>query len=279
MDGLNWTHAAAAAAGAAGAVMLSRATSATSTSAVDVPKSPAEVTHAFLSNQVDRVGNSMSQSKSAYFASCRDAKLILSEAEIDRGVQKVADFLNNNYVGEKIVLCGILKGAFIFITDLCRKLRRPYSIYFVEASSYSGQKQSDNVELLSRIVPSKFEGRRVILVDELLDNGHTMHTMMQHLMTELSIPRAQITTCVLFEKHVATRDKSYDAELCGIPNLPNVWLVGYGLDDNGTKRGWTELIAVPKIPGVPKSPDDAIFDAEGGDAKLAEIRAGLLSAL
>ena len=52
-------------------------------------------------------------------------QLILSEAEIDRGVQKVANFLNNNYVGEKIVLCGILKGAFIFITDLCRKLTRP----------------------------------------------------------------------------------------------------------------------------------------------------------
>ena len=119
----------------------------------------------------------------------------------------------------------------------------------------------------------------MILVDELLDNGHTMHTMMLHLMKTLSIPRTQITTCVLFEKHVATRDKSFDAEICGIPNLPNVWLVGYGLDDNGTKRGWTELIAVPKIPGIPKSPDDAIFDAEGGDVKLAQIRAGLLSAL
>lgn len=121
----------------------------------------------------------------------------MTRKEIELAVDKVAKYLNTNFVGEKLVLCGILKGAFIFITgttnvllfitysqsdgtigrlnskniacsqlislfshltDLCRKLTRPYSIYFVEASSYTGQQQSGKVELLSQIVPSKFEG-------------------------------------------------------------------------------------------------------------------------
>ena len=87
-------------------------------------------------------------------------KLVLTKEEIDEGVQRVADDIERRFkgtfsflfttselivpectqhaAGEKIVLCGILKGAFVFITDLCRRLRRPYSIYFVEASSYKG---------------------------------------------------------------------------------------------------------------------------------------------
>jgi hypoxanthine phosphoribosyltransferase len=60
----------------------------------------------------------------------------MTKAEIDVAVQKCADRINADFVGEKIILTGILKGAFIFMTDLARKLTRPYSIYFLEASSY-----------------------------------------------------------------------------------------------------------------------------------------------
>jgi hypoxanthine phosphoribosyltransferase len=88
----------------------------------------------------------------------------------------------------------------VFVKDLSQTLNRPNSIYFVEASSYTGQKQSEGVELLSRIVPSKFKGRKIVLVDELLDNGHTMHTMVEHLMKTLEIKRSDIITCVLMSK-------------------------------------------------------------------------------
>eukprot|EP00041_Stephanoeca_diplocostata_P036462 m.1333457 g.1333457 ORF g.1333457 m.1333457 type:complete len:249 (-) comp24871_c0_seq3:5212-5958(-) len=232
----------------------------------------------WLSQQVDRKGIKYGESKSEYFGP--QYKLVMTRKEIDLAVDRVAEFLNTNFVGEKIVLCGILKGAFIFITDLCRKLTRPYSIYFVEASSYTGQKQSGKVELLSQIVPSKFEGRRVVLIDELLDNGHTMHTMVHHLMDVLSIPRTQITTCVLFTKKVAARPAEYKADFTGVDELPSVWLVGYGLDDQGTKRGWTELLGVPKAPGVPGTEDDVIFDgSDAGRAHLKTIRAAVLAQL
>ncbi|EOD10129.1 hypothetical protein EMIHUDRAFT_248517 [Emiliania huxleyi CCMP1516] len=101
----------------------------------------------FIAGEKDRAGLSLADGGSV-------------QEEIEIGVQRVADEIERRFLGEKIVLCGILKGAFIFITDLCRRLKRPYSVYFVEASSYVGQKQSAEVELLSRIVPSKFAGRK-----------------------------------------------------------------------------------------------------------------------
>jgi hypoxanthine-guanine phosphoribosyltransferase len=120
----------------------------------------------------------------------------------------------------------------------------------------------------------------VILIDELLDKGHTMDTMAGHLMEQLKIPREKITTCVLFAKTVPERPKKFDADIAGLVNLPGVWLVGYGLDDMGTKRGWTELLAMPKAPGIPATTDDAIFEeSEAGVALLKGLRAGLLKQL
>mmetsp|Transcript_26549 Transcript_26549/g.32185 ORF Transcript_26549/g.32185 Transcript_26549/m.32185 type:complete len:277 (-) Transcript_26549:169-999(-) len=239
---------------------------------------PVQRAKEFLSTKTDRRGNKLADSKSEYFEGVSDYKLLLTKEEIEAGVAKVAAEIDQRFKGEQIVLCGILKGAFIFMTDLVKRLERPYSVYFVEASSYKGQKQSDAVELLSMIVPSKFKGRKIVLIDELLDNGHTMHTMVNHLMSELKVPRSDIVTCVLFSKALPSRSPQYEPDICGIPNLPNVWLVGYGLDDNGTKRGWTELFAKPKAPGIPKVDADKIFeDGEVGERKLRELRARIVS--
>ena len=119
-------------------------------------------------------------------------RILILLSQIEVGVQRVADEIERRFKGEKvrwdsdsdinavrpidshllikwlfshyaqIIICGILKGAFVFLTDLCRCLKRPYSCYFVEASSYSGQTQSGHVELLSRVVPSKFKGRKIV---------------------------------------------------------------------------------------------------------------------
>jgi len=227
----------------------------------------------FLSIQEDHTGKLMKDSSSTYFNEVKSYKLIMTESELNRAVQRVAREIERQTVGEKIVLCGILKGAYVFLHDLSQQLNRPNSVYFVEASSYSGQEQSDGVELLSRIVASKFEGRKIVLVDELLDNGKTMDTMTQHLMKTLGVPRSNILTCVLMSKNRPQRPKHWDADIVGIADLPDVWLVGYGLDDNGTKRGWPMLFGKPKCAGVPLAAADAIFSgSEEGAAMHASIR-------
>jgi len=192
---------------------------------------------------------------SKYFQDLKNYRLILTHEEIDAGVRIVSRRVETWSKGERIVLIGILKGAFMFMSDLCRTLMRPYSVYFVEASSYGDEREQKKggVSIASDIPASKFydsitkRPHKIVLCDELLDNGKTMEEMKQHLLKRLSATHtdADILTTALFSKR---RDRTYpEADVTGITDLPDLWLVGYGLDDRGTKRGWTEVFAIPKV--------------------------------
>ena len=187
-------------------------------------------------------------------------KLLMTEKEINSINDYVADVINKKFIGKNIVIVSILKGAIYFTVDLTRRLTIPYSLYLLEASSYKNkQTQCEELELLSKIIPSKFEGKTVILIDELFDNGLTLHQVKNKLLSEVtSLKEDDIFTCVLFKKNKETKYQYPD--LVGFDILPNVWVVGYGLDDKQEKRGWKHLFAVPKSDGVPKHQDDNLFD-------------------
>lgn len=191
---------------------------------------------------------------SKYFQDQKNYKLILTHEEIQAGVRITARRIETWCKGERVVLVAILKGAFMFLSDLCRALVRPYSVYFVEASSYKEKRsQSGSVDITGELASSKFcdtttkAPHKVVLVDELLDNGKTMQEMKQHFLNQLSATHSEndiLTVCLLSKK----REREWpEADIIAIPNLPDLWLVGYGLDDRGTKRGWTELFAIPKV--------------------------------
>lgn len=191
---------------------------------------------------------------SKYFQDQKNYRLILTHEEMEAGVRIVARRIETWSRGDRIVLVAILKGAFMFLSDLCRALVRPYSVYFVEASSYKEKRsQGGAVEISSDLASAKFcdtvtkAPHKVVLVDELLDNGKTMQEMKQHLLKALSATHTEddILTCCLLSKK---RPRDFpEADIVGIPDLPDLWLVGYGLDDRGTKRGWAELFAIPKV--------------------------------
>jgi hypoxanthine phosphoribosyltransferase len=187
-------------------------------------------------------------------------KMLLSQETIDAMVAKLARYISTAAIATKpLVIVAILKGAFIFCADLCKKLTIPYKVYFLEASSYRGQTQGE-VKFASEIVPEKLKGHHILLLDELFDNGHTMATMRRTLLQheELELDEKDITTCVLFQKNSGTQLPLPD--IVGFSNMPNVWYVGYGLDDNGEKRGWPHLFAVPKAADVPRTADDDLFE-------------------
>jgi len=207
---------------------------------------------AFLAPLRDR-NNQPPLAGSKYFQDNRHYRLILTKEEIDAGVRIVSHRIETWCKGERIILVGILKGAFMLMSDLCRTMSRPYSVYFVEASSYKEGRTQGALSVSSDISSSKFvdatskRPHKVVLIDELLDNGKTMQDMKKHLLDCLKDSHTEndILTCCLFSK--ARHRDLPDADITGIPNLPDLWLVGYGLDDRGTKRGWTELFAVPKV--------------------------------
>lgn len=190
---------------------------------------------------------------SKYFQDAKNYRLIVTREEIEAGVRIVAHRIETWCKGERVVLVGILKGAFMFLSDLCRALTRPYSVYFVEASSYQDARSQGGLQIASNMSSAKFSDattkkpHKIVLVDELLDNGKTMHDMKQHFLQNLASTHSEqdILTVCLFSKERAREHP--EADITGIPGLPDLWLVGYGLDDRGTKRGWTELFAVPKV--------------------------------
>lgn len=190
---------------------------------------------------------------SKYFQDVKRYKLILAREEIDAGVKIVAHRIETWAKGERIILVGILKGAFMFMSDLCRMMVRPYSVYFVEASSYKDGKTQGDMTISGSLSKSKFmdatskKPHKIVLIDELLDNGKTMQDMKTYFLDMLKDSHTEndIVTCCLFSKK---RERQWpEADITGIPNLPDLWLVGYGLDDRGTKRGWTDLFAMPKV--------------------------------
>ena len=190
-------------------------------------------------------------------------RIIASRSEITTAIQRCADEINERFRGRRVVVVCILKGAVFFWVDLVRLLTIPNSSYFIEATSYHGQTQS-KLSILSSIEPSKFVDREVILVDELYDNGHTLEGVRAAIIEKANVPPSRIFTCTLFQKNKSSACRPPD--LYGIL-VPDVWLVGYGLDDRQEMRGLTTLWAKPKEDGVPKTEDDKLFDGcqEYGD--------------
>jgi hypoxanthine phosphoribosyltransferase len=187
---------------------------------------------------------------------CGKWKLIMTEELIDICVKYLAFLLNRTFKGHshKIVIAGILKGVCWVFSDLTKQLQFDHSVYFIDASSYHGQEQG-KVNIVNEISPEKFKDKTVILLDELFDKGITMHTVSEFLRTKQGVER--VFTCALWSKK--TENQLQVPDFLAFKDLPSVWLVGYGLDDNGEKRNWTDLFAAPKPPEIEKTEDDCIF--------------------
>ena len=189
----------------------------------------------------------------------RDWRLLLTKEEILLAVQKCADWVNITLEGQELAVVCIMKGAIYFFTDFTERLIIPYSVHDVRVSSYqNAQVQADAIEVMGVINPEQFKGKRVLLIDELFDNGFTLHSVKSHFMG-LGIDEETILTCTLFKKE--KEGEFPPPDFYGL-KVPNVWLVGYGLDDSQEKRGWKVIYACPKAEGIPKTPADRIFDSD-----------------
>jgi hypoxanthine phosphoribosyltransferase len=127
--------------------------------------------------------------------------------------------------GESLLVLGLLKGSFIFLSDLVREIARPLQVDFVVASSYgSGTTTSGEVRLLYN--PSaELRDKHVILVEDIVDSGTTLNRLIP--LMEARGPRS-LEICALLHKHIA-RDLVRDARWVGF-DAPQEFLIGYGLD-------------------------------------------------
>ena len=151
---------------------------------------------------------------------------LISEAEIAKRVTELAGQISRDY-GEKgeIVLVGVLKGSFIFLADLARRLSIPRTIEFIAVSSYGSGSVATGAVRLVMDVRGNIEGRHVLIVEDIVDTGHTL----KYLIGILESHRpASIRTCALLHKTEAT-EVDVDIDYAGF-RIGDEWVVGYGLD-------------------------------------------------
>lgn len=151
---------------------------------------------------------------------------LISADEIQQMVEKIAAQIEDSYPpGEEIVCVGVLKGAWIFHSDLVRALKREVRIDFIRASSYGKGTQSSGVIQILKDIETDIEGKHVLLVEEIVDSGRTLSFIKSRL--EQSKPKSVKIAALLDKKE--RREVECDPEFVG-REVPNHFVVGYGLD-------------------------------------------------
>ena len=152
--------------------------------------------------------------------------VLISEDDIQKRVAELAEQISADYadMGD-IVLIGVLKGAFIFLADLARRLTIPRTIEFIAVSSYATGSISSGAVRLVMDVRGNIENRHVLIVEDIVDTGHTL----KYLIGILESHRpASIKTCALLHK-AESAEVDVPIDYIGF-DTGDEWVVGYGLD-------------------------------------------------
>ncbi len=151
-------------------------------------------------------------------------RILVSTEEIKTRVKELADQISKDYADvEQIFLIGILKGAFIFLADLCRELKIPHVVDFMAVSSYGKTANTGAVRLIMDL-REPIDGQHAIIVEDIADSGKTLKYLYQVLQWHNP---ASLKTCVLLRKNRDNLDVPIN--YLGFV-IPNAWVVGYGLD-------------------------------------------------
>jgi hypoxanthine phosphoribosyltransferase len=152
------------------------------------------------------------------------ARVLISEQEIRERVGQLADRISEDFADvDRLYIIGILKGAFIFLSDLTRRLRIPHVVDFMALSSYTKATTTGEVRILMDL-RQPIEDEHVLIVEDILDTGHTLSYLYRILKGR---DPASLNTCVLIQKE--RNSLAVPVDYLGF-KIPDVWVVGYGLD-------------------------------------------------
>ncbi|MFQ6006182.1 MAG: hypoxanthine phosphoribosyltransferase [Woeseia sp.] len=153
-------------------------------------------------------------------------KALISEKEILDRVDELAAQISADYADkDEVVLVGVLKGAFVLLADLARRLTVPRSIEFIAVSSYEDGDVPSGAVRLVMDVRSSIAGKHVLIVEDIVDTGHTLRYLIDMLKSR---GPASVRTCVLLHKEHST-EVDLDIDYLGF-TIGDDWVVGYGLD-------------------------------------------------
>eukprot|EP01104_Vermistella_antarctica_P001349 TRINITY_DN113_c0_g2_i3.p1 TRINITY_DN113_c0_g2~~TRINITY_DN113_c0_g2_i3.p1 ORF type:complete len:194 (-),score=42.19 TRINITY_DN113_c0_g2_i3:90-671(-) len=153
--------------------------------------------------------------------------VLFSQEQIEQRVIELAADLNEKYADAKrqLVIVGVLKGCFIFMADLVRRLTVPHRVEFMGLSSYGNKTTSSGSVRIVMDLRTDVEGEDVVIVEDICDTGFTLQYLQDLLSTRKP---ASLTTCMFLRKKARMVAKP-QVDFIGF-DIPDEWVVGYGLD-------------------------------------------------
>ena len=152
-------------------------------------------------------------------------EILLTAEQIAAKVEELGARVAADYASKDLVLVSILKGALPFLADLMRSTPIPLALDFLEVSSYGAETESSGVVRILKDLAQPIEGRDVLVVEDILDTGHTLSYVLEHLRSQRP---ASLRLCVLLDKP-ARRVIPIAIDYRGF-EIPDKFVVGYGLD-------------------------------------------------
>ena len=165
-------------------------------------------------------------------------KPFIPAAEIAQRVAEVAARISADFEGRNPLLLAVLNGSFVFAADLARQLTIPFTISFIRVSSYEGMASTGELKEVIGLAES-IQGRPVIIIEAIIDSGFTMASRLESLRRQHP---ADLRVCTRL-----TKPGNLNADVridYSAFNIPNDFIVGYGLDYDGFGRGLKEIYVV-----------------------------------
>ena len=152
-------------------------------------------------------------------------RTLFSQEEIDRRLDELAAEINRDYAGKEPMLISVLRGSFVFMADLTRKITLPCTVDFMAVSSYGKGTTSSGQVQITKDLSDDIEGKDILVVEDILDSGNTLSYLMKLLQARHP---ASIRLCTLLDKP-ERRVVPVQADYVGF-TIPDEFVVGYGLD-------------------------------------------------
>lgn len=170
-------------------------------------------------------------------------EVLVSKEEIQATVARLGAEISRDYEGKQPILITVLKGAFVFMADLCRAITVPCTMDFMSVSSYGSGTTTSGKVRIRKDLDVNIEGQDVIIVEDILDSGVTLSSLIELLKTRNPKSLRLVT---LFDKP-ERRKAHVDVDYCGI-RVPDAFIVGYGLDYDELYRNLPDVsILKPEV--------------------------------
>jgi len=152
-------------------------------------------------------------------------QVLLSESQIQARVKELGRQIEADYQGKPLTIVAVLTGSLILLADLIRQIQIPLRVALLQASSYKGASTTAGVLLINEAFAPDVAGRDVLLLDDILDTGHTLSALVRRMADRGAL---SVRTAVLLRK-VGRQEVRLEPDYCGF-TIPDAFVVGYGLD-------------------------------------------------